>query len=123
MGLCYFINSVYSSYYGTFIITTGVASENIDKVVKEIDNQIKSLQNGELTDDEFIQAKEAILSDMVSIDDSLFGTLNMIKTYSNFNQDFVLEEEMKKYEKVSKEDIIEVSKLLTYCTYAALDKE
>ena len=60
---------------------------------------------------------------MVSIDDSLFGTLNMIKTYSNFNQDFVLEEEMKKYEKVSKEDIIEVSKLLTYCTYAALDKE
>lgn len=123
MGLCYFINSVYSSYYGSFIITTGVASENIDKVVKEIDNQIKSLQNGELSDEEFKQAKEAILSDMVSIDDSLFGTLNMIKTYSNFNQDFVLEEEMKKYEKVSKEDIIEVSKLLTYCTYAALDKE
>ena len=47
----------------------------------------------------------------------------MIKTYSNFNQDFVLEDEMRKYEKVSKEDIIEVSKLLTYCTYAALDKE
>ena len=123
MGLCYFINSVYSSYYGSFIVTTGVASENIDKVVKEIDNQIKSLQNGDLTDEEFMQAKEAILSDMISIDDSLFGTLNMIKTYSNFNQDFVLEDEMRKYEKVSKEDIIEVSKLLTYCTYAALDKE
>ena len=123
MGLCYFINSVYSSYYGSFIVTTGVASENIDKVVKEIDNQIKSLQNGDLTDEEFMQAKEAILSDMISIDVSLFGTLNMIKTYSNFNQDFVLEDEMRKYEKVSKEDIIEVSKLLTYCTYAALDKE
>lgn len=123
MGLCYFINSVYSSYYGTFIVSTGVASENIEKVVKEIDNQIKELQNGNLTDEEFNQAKEAILSDMSSIDDSLFGTLNMIKTYHYFNQDFVLEKEIEKYKKVSKEDIIKVSKLLTYCTYAALDKE
>ena len=47
----------------------------------------------------------------------------MIKTYHNFNQEFVLEDEISKYNKVSKEDIINASKLLTYCTYAALDKE
>ena len=123
MGLCYSISSTYSSYYGTFIVTTGVASENIEKVVLEIDNQIKLLQNAQVTDEEFLQAKEAILSDLSGIDDSLFGTLNMVKTYHNFNQEFNLKDEIEKYERVTKEDVIEVSKLLSYCTYVALDKE
>ena len=47
----------------------------------------------------------------------------MIKTYNNFNQKFDNELEYEKYEKVTKEDVIEVAKLLTYCTYVALDKE
>lgn len=123
MGLCYSISSNYSSYYGTFIVTTGVASENIEKVVKEVDNQIKNLQNGLLSDDEFKQAKEAILNDMYSVDDSIFGVLDMIKTYNSFNYDFDYKKELEKYEKVTKEDVIKVSKLLSYITYVTLDKE
>ena len=123
LGLCYSINSSYSSYYGVFLVTTGVASENIDKVVKEIDNQINEVKNGNVSDEEFLRAKEAILNDIISIDDSLFGTLNMIKTYNNFNQHFDLDVEYEKYNNVTKNDVIEVAKLLTYCSYVALDKE
>lgn len=123
MGLCYSISSQYSSYYGTFIVTTGVASENIDKVIKEIDNQINEVKKGKVTNEEFNMAKEAILSDMMSVDDSLFGTLNMIKTYHSFNQEFDIKEEIKKYENVTIKDVINVSKLLKYCTYVVLDKE
>ena len=123
LGLCYSISSSYSSYYGMFLVTTGVASENITKVVEEIDNQINEVKKGNVTDEEFNRAKEAILNDFISIDDSLFGTLNMIKTYNNFNQKFDNDLEYEKYEKVTKEDVIEVAKLLTYCTYVALDKE
>lgn len=123
MGLCYAISSTYSSYYGTFIVTTGVDSKNIDKVIKEVDNQIKQLQNGNLTDTEFNAAKQAILSDIYSIDDSIFGILDMIKTYNNFNKTFDYEKEINNYKNVSKQDVIEVSKLLSYCNVAILDKE
>ena len=120
MGLCYSISSAYSSYYGTFIVTTGINKENIEKVVKEVENQINEVRIGNVTDEEFIQAKQALLSDIKSIDDSLFGTLNMIKTYHSFNKEFDLEKEIKMYENVSKNDVIEVCKLLTYCTHVAL---
>lgn len=122
MGLCYSISSQYSSYYGTFIITTGVACENIEKVVKEIDNQINEVKNGNVTNEEFNMAKEAIISDLLSVDDSLFGTLNMIKTYNSFNQEYETNEEIKKYNAVTIDDVIKVSKLLSYCTYVALTK-
>ena len=36
------------------------------------------------------------------------------------NKEFDLNEEIKKYENVSKNDVIEVCKLLTYCSYVAL---
>ena len=117
------ISAVYSAYYGTFIITTGVASENIDKVIKEIDNQINEVKNGNVTDEEFNQAKEVLLNDLLGVDDTLFGTLNMIKTYHNFNKKFELNNEVNKYENVSKQDVIDVCKLLAFCNYAVLDKE
>ena len=88
MGLCYSISSNYSSYNGVFTINTGVDSNNIDTVVKEVDNQIKQLQNGNITDEEYSQAKQSILSDMYSVNDSIFGVLDMIKTYSYFNKEF-----------------------------------
>ena len=86
MGLCYSISANYSAYYGTFIVTTGVASENVDKVIIEIDNQINEVKNGNVSDEEFNQAKEVLLNDLSSVDDTLFGTLNMIKTYHNINE-------------------------------------
>ena len=44
----------------------------------------------------------------------------MIKTYHSFNKEFDLNQEIKKYENVCKNDVIEVCKLLTYCSYVAL---
>ena len=123
MGLCYSISANYSAYYGTFIVTTGVASENVDKVIKEIDNQINEVKNGNVSDEEFNQAKEVLLNDLSSVDDTLFGTLNMIKTYHNINKDFDLKDELDKFNNVTKQEVIEVCKLLKYCNYAVLDKE
>ena len=100
-----------------------IDSKNIKKVIDEVDNQIKQLQNGNVSDEEFEWAKQAILSDMYSIDDSIFGILDMIKTYNSFNKSFDYEDELNNYKKVSKQEVIEVSKLLSFCNYAILDKE
>ena len=89
----------------------------------EIENQINEVKKGNVTDEEFNQAKEVLLNDLSSVDDTLFGTLNMIKTYHNFNKEFDLKEEINKFNNVSKQDVIDVCKLLTYCNYAVLDKE
>ena len=93
--------------------------------LQEIQNKLveEYAKAGKVTSEEFNMAKEAILSDMMSVDDSLFGTLNMIKTYHSFNQEFDIKEEIKKYENVTIKDVINVSKLLKYCTYVVLDKE
>ena len=122
-GLCYYISSNYSSYYGGFIVTTGVASENVKKVVSEVDKQINEVKKGNITDEEIYRSKESLINNLKMLDDSLFGVLNMINIYHKFDRTFILEDEIKKYEAVSKNDIVEASKLLTYCTYVVLDKE
>ena len=47
----------------------------------------------------------------------------MIKIYNNFNKEFVLDEICNKYLSISKDDIINVCKELTYLTYGVIAKE
>lgn len=120
MGLCYQISGSYFGASGSYIVTTGVADENIKKVVDEIENQINEVRLGHVSDDEFLSAKEAMLTNMKMVDDSLYNVLDLYRIYQDFHQEFNLEEEIKKYASVTKKDVIEVAQLFQYVTYVAL---
>ena len=122
-GLCYSISSSYSAYYGYFLITTAVSNDNVLKVIDEVKNQINLVKAGNITLDEINMAKKMIINDLKGMDDTLFETLNMIKIYHNFNKEFVLDEICNKYLSISKDDIINVCKELTYLTYGVIAKE
>lgn len=122
-GLCYSISSSYSAYYGYFLITTAVSNDNVLKVIDEVKNQINLAKAGNITLDEINMAKKMIINDLKGMDDTLFETLNMIKIYHNFHKEFVLDEICNKYLSISKDDIINVCKELTYLTYGVIAKE
>lgn len=123
MGLCYQISGSYSAFNGTYIVTTGVANENIEKVVAEIENQINEVRLGHISDEELESAKEAMLTDLKMMDDGLYNTLDFHRIYQSFHREFHLEEEMKKYAAVSKADVIDVACLFSYVTYVALTRK
>ena len=122
-GLCYSISSSYSAYYGYFLITTAVSNDNVLKVIDEVKNQINLAKAGNITLDEINMAKKMIINDLKGMDDTLFETLNMIKIYHNIHKEFVLDEICNKYLSISKDDIINVCKELTYLTYGVIAKE
>ena len=122
-GLCYSISSAYSAYYGYFLITTAVSNDNVLKAIDEVKKQINLVKEGNVTLDEINIAKKLIVNDLKGMDDTLFETLNMIKIYHNFNKEFDVEDICSKYLSISKEDIINVCKELTYLTYGVIAKE
>lgn len=122
-GLCYSISSSYSAYYGYFLIATAIDNDNVLKVIDEVKKQIDSIINKNLSDDEIDIAKKVVISELKGMDDTLFETLNMIKTYHNFNKEFALEDILNKYKNIKKEEIIDVCKELTYLTYGVIKKD
>lgn len=122
-GLCYSISTSYSAYYGYFLITTAVSNDNVLKVINEVKNQINLVKDGNITIDEINIAKKIIINDLKGMDDTLFETLNMIKVYHNFNKEFDLDDVCNKYLSISKDDIVNACKELTYLTYGVITKE
>lgn len=71
MGLCYYCSSMYSAEKKILLVDSGVETKNIEKTESEILNQLKKLQDGELTADEMDAAKLALRNSFISHLDSL----------------------------------------------------
>ncbi len=71
MSLCYYCTSMYSVEKKILLVDSGVETKNIEKAEEEILNQLKKLQNGDLTADEINAARLALRNSFISHLDSL----------------------------------------------------
>lgn len=122
-GLCYSIYSSYNTTYGFIQILTGIQEKNVDKVLKEIENQIHHLALGQISDEELNNAKETFLSDLLTIQDDIFAKIRIIQRYRLVDDDFQLENLRQNYESITKEDIMDVAKKVVYKTHVVLTGE
>ena len=70
LSLCYSIGSGYYSTKGILTVSAGIDTAKEDVVRQEILAQLKSCENGEISEAELNAAKEAILSSLRSVHDS-----------------------------------------------------
>lgn len=96
--------------FGYFSITTGLATENIEKAIGEIKSEIQKLADTLISDEDFTRVRNMVRTSLVFESDSAFDLANYYSGKLIWDKSFTnLEEELKKYESVTKEDIRKVA--------------
>ena len=70
LSLCYYAGSVYHRLKGLITVSSGIEFENYDRAVSEIFGQLEDLQNGRWEDWELDGARESLVSNLRSLEDS-----------------------------------------------------
>ena len=117
MSLCYYCSSSYNDKKGYIQVNSGIKFEDEDIAFNEIMNQLHQIQKGNITKEELQSAKADFYTILESVDDDCAFT-------SEYYFDCILkgkiitpEELKKKYESVTKKQIIEEAKKLKLETY------
>ncbi len=80
LSLCYYCAARYDKLSSSVIVDSGIEFENKEKAQKEIINQIKSIENGDFTDEELSQTILFVKNAMNSLTDSPSSVSNWYLT-------------------------------------------
>lgn len=119
---CYYINSSVKAYDNILIINSGVEGENIDKCIKLIKKCLKNIKEGKIKSEDLEASKNTIISAIKSSSDE---PMSIINTYLSKILVGTEDEEtrIEKFAKLTKEDIIKVSKKVNIHTILTLEKK
>jgi len=121
-SLCYYINSDVKPYDNILFVYSGISGENIDKCTKLIKKTMKDIENGRINDEVFNSAKETIISGIIASLDNPSGIINTYYAHELVGSSLA-EERIEKFKKISKEDVINVSKKISFYSMLTLQKE
>ena len=122
-GYCYYINSGVKAYDNILLINSGVEKKNIEPAIKLIRRCLKDINNGKVSDELIESSRNTILSSIKASSDTPMGIINTALSRVLVGSDD-MEERINKFSKITKEDIIKVSKKVSLHTILTLeDKE
>lgn len=104
-SMAYYASSSYASHYGLLYVMAGIDAELADKAVVLIEEQLKALQNGDITDLEMEQTKALLNNSITSTFDSARGQIEVFDQYKELDAHFSPEKLKQGWEVVTKEDI------------------
>ena len=87
----------------------------LPKDIKDFKNEINKIKDGEISDEEFEASKKSIISDLKEWNDSKIALSKMFisNLFSLKNDSLTLEQMVDKFEKVTKQDIIDIASKIT----------
>ena len=110
------------AYYNILMIYSGIEPRNSDNVLKLIKKTLQNISKGKFDDKQLESAKETIISSIKASMDSPAGIINTY--YAKILIDSLLfKERMENISKVTKEDIMELSKKINLNTLFLLEGE
>lgn len=110
-SLCYGVSSFYMKFDKMYGIKVSLAKENVKKAIKLIAKNLKEMSEGKFSDEILDEAKKAIFNTLKTSSDVIYSFSNdaFLKEIDNFPQ---IEDRIKGYRKVTKDDVINISKKL-----------
>ena len=118
----YYINASAKAYDNILMIYSGIEPGNSDNVLKLIKKTLQNISKGKFDDKQLESAKETIISSIKASMDSPAGIINTY--YAKILIDsLLLKERMENISKVTKEDIMELSKKINLNTLFLLEGE
>lgn len=121
-SLCYSINSSYQPAFNLLIITAGIDSENIKKSINLIKQELHNIEQGNFEENEIKAGIITYKNTFKEIEDSAFSILNAYTSCEYLDYD-PIEKRVKEIEKITKKDIISVSKKIHIDTIFMLEGE
>lgn len=119
---CYYINSNVKAYDNIIIINSGVEKANIDKTIKLTKKILKNISEGKIKEDIISSSKNTIISSIKASSDEPMGIIN-----TEFSKVLVgtpcEEERIENINKITKNDIIKVSKKVSLHTILTLESK
>lgn len=116
----YYINSSAKAYDNILMIYSGIESGNSENVLKLIKKTLSDVQKGKFSDEILENSKATIIASIKASTDSPNGIINTYYAKVLVNSDD-FEKRMENIRKVSREDIIELSKKITMHTVYLLE--
>lgn len=120
-SLCYYINSDVKPYDNILFIYSGISNENVDKVTKLIKKTMRDIENGNISLEVFNSAKETITSGIIASMDNPSGIINTYYAHELVGSE-LSEERIENFSKVTKEDVVNVSKKISFYSMLTLEK-
>lgn len=119
---CYYINSSVKAYDNILIINSGVDKGNIENCIKLIKKCLKSIRDGKIRLEDIDASKNTIISAIKASSDEPMGIINtsLSRVLVGTEDDDV---RIDKFSKITKEDIISVSKKVNLHTVLTLEKK
>lgn len=122
-SLAYYITSILKIYDNLLIIYSGINKKDYDKTLNLIKKQMLVLKKGNITDDEFENAKKSILASFDTINDSPSRIIGAYYSKELSNGEDI-EQRIENINKVTKEDVIKIaSKVKIDTVYLMYGKE
>lgn len=111
-SLCYDIGSAYYSSKGILTVGAGIDCAKRDEVQKHILQQLADCQNGQISDEELTAAKQALISGLRGVHDSVGSIENYYATGALSGQNMTPQQHRQAIEQVTKEQVCQVAKTL-----------
>ncbi|MGL6105856.1 EF-P 5-aminopentanol modification-associated protein YfmF [Romboutsia sp.] len=109
-SLCYYIYSAVEKYKGILFISSGIEFQNYEKAVELVKEQMHSMKNGEISENELDNSKKALINSMKSLGDSIGGMSDFYFAQGISQTNSTVEEIIEKVAKVKTEDIVNAFK-------------
>ena len=108
-SLCYYVSSSFKPICNLLIITSGIDKKDYKKAVGLIKKEIKSMMNGDFSQEDIDKAVATYINSCEAIYDSEVSILNNYVTAEYLGFD-LMEERIKKIKTVTKDMIVEFAK-------------
>lgn len=105
-SLCYYIYSSIEKYKSILFVSSGIEVQNYDKTVDLVRKQIESIINGDITDEEILNSKTAMISSMKALTDSIGGLSDFQFAQDISKTNLEIDEIIKYIDNVTKDEII-----------------
>lgn len=110
LSLAYYASSGIDKCSGVIFVNAGIEFENYDKALEEIKQQLKELQDGKISDEEFNAAILAIVNALNSYYDDQFNMQLFYLSQRSAGVDCTIESMKEEILKVTVEDVVRAAK-------------
>lgn len=118
---CYYIGASAKAYDNILIINSGVEKKNIEPAIKLIKKCLKDITSGKISEELLTSSKNTIISGIKASSDTPIGIINTALSRVLVSSDDT-EDRINNFNKITKEDIIKVSKKVSLHTILTLEK-
>ncbi|WP_431029531.1 EF-P 5-aminopentanol modification-associated protein YfmF [Lysinibacillus sp. LZ02] len=109
-SLAYYASSSYASHYGLVFVTSGIEPSNEKKAIDVINEQLTTMQNGEISELELTQTKAMLTNQLKEALDSARGQIEIYDQYKDLNEPFSIDTWATRWQEVTKEDVQQMAK-------------